>query len=147
MIMYLLNQAYYRQLGIVAIHAPVDEVYKAVEELAAEHGGVAYWAHDRTEGHAFRWDGIEMFPDIPPMNLWFFGGKRRRENTVMVRRGWWAMYIIDPPGSYTSWADKIRGHIKRLGIYAPDATVEGEETGGIFGLGYNPILDRFDEQE
>jgi len=88
----LLFQCYYRVLSFISIHAPVDEVVKAAQYLAVEkRKGKVYWV---IEGRVARWDNVEVFPGIT-MTVWIFGSKIRRKNTVMARRGWWALYLFD----------------------------------------------------
>lgn len=91
----LLWQVYYRVLGLVSYHADINESFKAATYLSQNNylgntfGGNVYWV---VEGSVFRWDDVELAPEIK-MNVWFFG---RQRNTVMARRGWWALYVLDP---------------------------------------------------
>lgn len=89
----LLLQCYYRVLSFISIHAPIDEVFKAARYLAREkRGGKVFWV---VPDRVARWDNVEVFPGIT-MTVWIFGSKIRRKNTVMARRGWWALYLFDP---------------------------------------------------
>lgn len=85
----LLKQAYYRILSFISFHFGVEDAYLAAQWLAENvRGGQVYWV---VEGKIARWDNIEVFPSIF-MNIWFFGGNK---NTVMARRGWWALYLLE----------------------------------------------------
>jgi len=85
---HLLWQVYYRVLSFVSFHGPLSEAYYAAEHLSDGKGGRVYWVIlDRV----FRWDDVEISPGIST-KVWFFGGPK---NTVMARRGWWAMYLLE----------------------------------------------------
>jgi len=88
----LLWQVYYRILSFVSFHGPIDEAYEAAKFLSGTRGGEVYWV---IPDRVFRWDDVEVSPDIT-MKVWFFGSAIRRRNTVMARRGWWALYLLDP---------------------------------------------------
>lgn len=85
---YLLKQTYYRVLSFVSFHFPIEDAYKAAQQLKTKRGGDVYWI---VEGKVARWDELEVFPEVY-MTIWFFGGQK---NTVMARRGWWAMYVLE----------------------------------------------------
>jgi hypothetical protein len=92
----LLWQCYYRLLSFVSYHGPIDESYEAAKYLSIEkmgeqvYGGDVYWV---VEGHVFRWDNVEVSPGIT-MSLWFVGSAVLRKNTIMARRGWWSLYML-----------------------------------------------------
>lgn len=87
----LLWQAYYRILSFISYHAPIDESYEASKSLSGTRGGEVYWV---IPNRVFRWDNVEISPGIK-LTVWFFGSALRKKNTVMVRRGWWALYLFD----------------------------------------------------
>lgn len=83
----LVTQAWYRVVGVVSIHAPVTEVFQAIQEgLLPKRGGELFWVRKDTVA---RWDDLEVWPGIR-MSLWVFG---RGLNTVYLRVGWWTLYI------------------------------------------------------
>lgn len=83
----LQKQLYYRQLGIVSMHGPVDEVVAAAAWLARNRkGGNVFWT---TPGAVARWEGAEVYPGIF-INEWLYGGPR---NTVLTRVGFWKLYV------------------------------------------------------
>lgn len=87
----LLWQCYYRVLGLISFHGSISEAYEAAKWLSESllgPGGNVYWI---VENRVFRWDNVEISPDIF-MNVWFFGTPR---NTMMLRRGWWALYLLE----------------------------------------------------
>ena len=88
----LLWQVYYRILSFISFHGPVDEAYQAAKLLSETKGGEVYWV---IPDRVFRWDDVEVSPGIT-MKVWFLGSAIRRKNTVMFRRGWWALYLWDP---------------------------------------------------
>lgn len=102
---HLLWQVYYRVLSFVSFHGPVDEAFKACIKLKEAKGGSVYWVLPK---RAFRWDDVEVSPGIK-MTVWFFGSAVRRKNTVMCRRGWWAMYLFDP---YVKTLAKVMGGLE-----------------------------------
>jgi hypothetical protein len=84
----LLWQAYYRILGLISFHGPIEESFEATKAMSErEYGGDVYWV---LEGRVFRWDDVEISPGIT-MKIWFIG---TRGNTVMLRRGWWSLYLV-----------------------------------------------------
>ena len=87
----LLWQCYYRIFSFISYHAPVDESYQAAESLTETKGGEVYWV---IPDRIFRWDNVQISPGIK-ITVWFFGSALRRKNTVMVRRGFWSLYLID----------------------------------------------------
>jgi len=89
----LVVQAYYRVLSFVSFHLGIDASFKAAQHLAeTKRGGKVYWVVEHA-GIA-RWDDVEVFPNIK-IALWLFGSKIRQKNTVIARRGWWALYLLD----------------------------------------------------
>ncbi len=89
----LVLQAYYRVLSFVSMHAPIDEVFLAIQEIAkTKRGGDVYWLPN-LKGRVARWDGFEVYPGIQ-MSLWVFGSSLRRKNTVYVRVGWYTLEIF-----------------------------------------------------
>jgi len=87
----LLWQTYYRILSFISFHAPIDEAYQAAKLLSETKGGNVYWV---IPDRVFRFDDVEISPGIR-MKVWFFGSAIRRKNTVMARRGWWSLYLLD----------------------------------------------------
>jgi len=87
----LLWQAYYRILSFISYHGPIDESYQAAKFLSGTKGGEVYWV---VPDRVFRWDNVEISPEIT-MKVWFFGSAVRRKNTVMCRVGWFKAYIIE----------------------------------------------------
>ena len=89
----LVVQCYYRVLSFISFHFGIDDAFRAAQYLAeTKRGGTVYWVVERA-GIA-RWDDVEVFPGIR-ITIWLFGSKLRRKNTVMARRGWWALYLWD----------------------------------------------------
>ena len=86
----LLIQAYYRTLGMVSMHAGINDIYKALEEISARRGGTLIW---KLEGRVARWDDLEVFPGIK-MSIYIIGGALRQKNTVYVRVGFWQSYLL-----------------------------------------------------
>lgn len=87
----LLWQAYYRILSFISFHAPVGESYQAAQELSGTRGGEVYWV---VPDRVFRWDDVEVSPGIR-MTVWIFGSALRGKNSVIARRGFWALYLFD----------------------------------------------------
>lgn len=89
----LLWQTYYRIFGMISFHATVWDSYNAAKWLSDNpyllhsHNGQVSWV---IENRVFIWEDVEVSPGII-MTVWFFGGPR---NTVMVRRGWWTLYLV-----------------------------------------------------
>lgn len=95
----LLWQCYYRVLSFISFPAPIDESYEAVQYLSElerpllhDYGGEVHWV---SEPRVFRWDDLELTPEIK-MGVWFMGSALRRKNSVMIRRGWWTLYLREP---------------------------------------------------
>jgi hypothetical protein len=85
-------QVFYRQLGMVAIHCPIDVAAKAIDYLAREKGyGKWKWL---LEGRALVWFDIPVDSALK-IHAYVFGSKLRRQNTVFVRQGFWRMYVIE----------------------------------------------------
>jgi len=84
-------QAWYRVLSFVSLHAPINEVFEAAKYVAEnKRGGNVYWV---VEPKVFRWDDLDVNPPQGlKMTAWLFGGPK---NTVLCRRGWWALYLAD----------------------------------------------------
>ena len=83
-------QVYYRVLGSVSIHAPIDEIYKVAQGLSEKMGGTVYWV---VPGRVFRWDGAQVDHTITE-NVWVFGSTIRRRNTAFLRVGWWTLTLF-----------------------------------------------------
>jgi len=87
-------QAYYRQLGMVSLHFGVDALYSAAEYLAnGSRGGTLSWV---LPGRLAQWDEVIVAPgfsDSPTISLWLVGSLYRQRNTVLVRKGWWTLYL------------------------------------------------------
>jgi len=85
----LVVQTWYRVLGAVSIHAPVKEVYDAIQRgIVPRRGGKLQWVRD---GTLARWDDLEVWPGVK-MSIWILGGTLGR-NTAYVRMGWWTLYL------------------------------------------------------
>ena len=92
----LVLQAYYRTLGMVSMHAPIDQVYQAVQEISkTKRGGDIHWVPN-LEGRVARWDNLEVYPGITT-SLYVLGSPIRRKNTVYIRVGFWQSYILRAP--------------------------------------------------
>jgi len=100
----LVRQAYYRILGAISFHAPIDESIKAIEWLAKyKRGGtLTYWGRTIFPfepirlGKFFRvwsWDNLEVYPKIR-MSLWVYGSDYS-PNTAYLRKQWWRLYIFE----------------------------------------------------
>lgn len=87
----LVTQAWYRVLGVVSIHAPINEVFQAIQEgLLPKRGGQLYWVR---EGRLARWEDLEVWPGVR-MSIWILG-QRVANNTAYLRIGWWRLYLTD----------------------------------------------------
>lgn len=85
----LVFQAYYRVMSFVSMHAPVSEVYKAIQYVAeTKRGGTVYWV---VEPFVAKWEDVSVAPGITT-TLWVFG---REKNTVYARVGWWKLYLVN----------------------------------------------------
>ena len=100
----LLRQAYYRILGMISFHAPINESIKAIQYLAETRRGgtVSYWGRTFFPfdpvpfGQFFivySWDNVEVYPGLK-MNVWIVGSDHTR-NTAYLRKQWWRLYIIE----------------------------------------------------
>lgn len=83
-------QVFYRVLGMVSIHAPIDEIYETCQSLTETMGGSVYWI---VPGSVFRWDGVHVDHTVK-QNIWILGSKLRRKNTAFVRVGWWTLTLF-----------------------------------------------------
>lgn len=88
-------QAWYRVLSFVSLHAPITETYKAAKYIArTKRGGSVYWV---LKDRVARWDDLDVNPPHKlTMTVWLFGSPIRGKNSVVARRGFWALYIWDP---------------------------------------------------
>lgn len=105
----LIDQAYYRILGMISFHAPISEAIKAIEYLAkTKRGGtLTYWGTTFVPGIPWRaipveiprrfkvysWEDIEVYPGVF-MDMWIYGSERS-ENTAYVRKRWYNLYMIE----------------------------------------------------
>jgi len=91
----IIFQAWYRVLSFVSLHAPINEVYEAARYIAEnKRGGTVYWV---IPGRAARWDDLDVNPPHGvKMTVWIFGSAIRKKNSVVARRGFWALYLFDP---------------------------------------------------
>jgi len=91
----IIFQAWYRVLSFVSLHAPINEVYEAARYIAEnKRGGNVYWV---IRGRAARWDDLDVNPPHGvKMTVWIFGSAIRKKNSVIARRGFWALYLFDP---------------------------------------------------
>lgn len=98
----LVRQAYYRILGAISFHAPIEESILACQYLAeTKRGGViSYWGRTAFPftrapvGKLFTvysWDRLEAYPDLF-MNMWIYGSSK---NTAYLRKQWWRLYIVE----------------------------------------------------
>ena len=90
----LVLQAYYRTLGMVSMHAPIDQIYPAIQEISStKRGGDIHWV---VQDRVARWDNLEVYPGVT-MSLYIFGSPIRKKNTVYTRVGFWQSYILRAP--------------------------------------------------
>jgi hypothetical protein len=93
----VLFQVSYRQLGMVALHRGIDTVVAAAQWLAANgRGGTVSW---QIPGRLALWSGIAVTPGVPGspvIDVWMFGAALTQWNTVLVRRGFWQLYVGPP---------------------------------------------------
>jgi len=91
----IIFQAWYRVLSFVSLHAPINEVYEAARYIAEnKRGGNVYWV---IPDRAARWDDLDVNPPYGvKMTVWIFGSAIRKKNSVVARRGFWALYLFDP---------------------------------------------------
>ena len=94
----LLLQAYYRQLGLVALHTGINRVHDAAVWLSQNgRDGSVKWL---VPGRVLLWTGVTVAPNVsgsPTMDVYIFGAALTQWNSVMVRRGWWELYLAPPP--------------------------------------------------
>jgi hypothetical protein len=90
----ILFQVYYRTLGMVSLHGPVEEIYEACEILQkGKRGGNLYWViTDRIAN----WEDVKVADEIT-MTVRIFGSAIRGKNTVFMRKGFFTSYLIDLP--------------------------------------------------
>lgn len=101
----LLKQAYYRILGMISWHAPINESVEAIRWLAENRRGGTLTYFGRTAlpltpelpvGRFFSvysWDNVEPFLGVK-MNTWVIGSDQV-QNTAYLRKQWWRMYIVE----------------------------------------------------
>lgn len=96
----ILLQTWYRQLGMVAVHYGIAKAHAAAEWLAANgRGGSVRWL---VPGRVALWSGIQVTPGVagsPLMNVYLLGAALTQWNTVVVRQGFWELYIEPPSPS------------------------------------------------
>jgi hypothetical protein len=94
----VLLQTFYRQLSTVAIHFGISTTYAAAEWLSQNgRGGSISWA---IPGRVFIWSNLIVtpgVPDSPTIDVWVFGAALTNWNSVLVRRGFWTLYLA--PGT------------------------------------------------
>jgi len=96
-------QVYYRVMGMVSVHAPIDEVYKVCQGLIEKKGGTVYWVIPKS---VFRWDGVQVDHGVTE-NIWIVGSAMRRRNSAFIRVGWWTL---------TLFTETLRARAKRTGF-------------------------------
>jgi hypothetical protein len=85
-------QVAYRQLGMVALHVPIDVAVQAIDKLCKEKGmGSWKWL---LKGRALVWEDVPIDGALY-IHMYVFGSRLRRQNTVFVRQGFWRMYVIE----------------------------------------------------
>jgi len=94
-------QVYYRVLGMVSIHVPIDEAFTVCQGLTEKRGGSVYWVVPKS---VFRWDGVQVDHGVKE-NIWVIGSTIRRRNTAFIRVGWWTL---------TLFTEALRTRAKRL---------------------------------
>ena len=94
----VLLQVYYRQLSTVAVHFGISRTFAAARWLAAHgRGGSVEW---KVPGRLFLWSGLQVavgVPGSPTVDVWGFGAALTNFNTVLIRRGFWTLYLA--PGT------------------------------------------------
>ena len=85
-------QIAYRQLGMCALHCPIDVAVRAIDILCREEG-MGNWRWLLTN-RAIVWQDVPIDGALY-IHVYVFGSRRRRQNTVFVRQGWWRMYIVE----------------------------------------------------
>ena len=99
----LIRQCYYRIVGAISFHAPIEESIKAVEYLAeTKRGGtITYWGRTFSPlkpiklGKLFRvwsWDDLDAYPDVK-MSIWIYGSDYS-SNTAFLRKKWYRLYLL-----------------------------------------------------
>jgi len=89
-----LMTVYYRQLGMISIHAGTRNMFQVCKWMSENtpYGGTLYWV---VPDWLFFWDRVRVHEkSTVRFNVRFFGSGRRQMNTVVFRRGWWAMYLV-----------------------------------------------------
>jgi hypothetical protein len=89
-----LFQVYYRQLGIVSLNFGINDIFTAATYLAANgRGGTVSWV---ALNRVAQWQGVIVAPgysDSPTIDLWLVGGQTFNKNTVLIRKGFWYLYL------------------------------------------------------
>lgn len=94
----VLLQTFYRQLSTVAIHFGISTTHDAAVWLSHNgRGGIVEW---KIPGRVFLWSGLTVAPGVPgspTIDVWVFGAALTGWNSVLVRRGFWTLYLA--PGT------------------------------------------------
>ncbi len=91
---HLLGQVFYRILGAISFHAPIDEAIEAIKYLAeTKRGGTLEFVKSKGFFQIWSWNGVEAYPGVK-MDLWVFGSKYSN-NVAYLRKRWWKLYLID----------------------------------------------------
>lgn len=104
----LVFQVYYRLLGMAPVLTGYQTTLGAVEWVASNiRGGTV---SEVVKGRLAQWDGLDVTPGVqgsPTMSLWVAGileragQKAAQHRTLLVRKGWWTLYLPNRLGLAT----------------------------------------------
>ncbi|MEM2258276.1 MAG: hypothetical protein QXV39_09190, partial [Candidatus Caldarchaeum sp.] len=85
-------QAFYRQLGMVALPIDIMTASQAIDILTKERGkGNWSWL---LENRVLLWENIPIDHAVR-YHAYVFGSPVRKKNSVFTRVGWWRMYFFE----------------------------------------------------
>ena len=84
-------QIFYRQLGMVSVPCPIAKSAEAIDLLCKEGYGNWRWLLDN---RILIWENIPI-DHAAKVHAYVFGSMKRQENSVIIRQGFWKMYIAE----------------------------------------------------
>jgi hypothetical protein len=84
-------QVFYRQLGMVSVHCGISTAAQAIDTLCKKGYGSWKWL---LQDRALVWQDIPV-NGAAKVHAYVFGGKLRDQNTVIVRQGFYRMYVLE----------------------------------------------------
>lgn len=92
-----LFQVFYRQLGMISLHIGVKAMVESARRLQPERGGEI---DEILPERVYQWRGVEVFPGTGMrMNVWLVGSAMRQKNCLLMRVGWWTLWVLVKPSS------------------------------------------------